>query len=138
MPFVPFRFESRHIFNTTLPNGLLSIWYRSASAASSRAKVWATIGLIAMIPASYRSLSRLSSTSRAAAQKARTSRVSSTPLVDKGFASVHRIGNGLYATISDPSKGLTTGVVEEGGGTDFPAGSRVMFFGAYGAFEDGT
>jgi NADPH2:quinone reductase len=30
------------------------------------------------------------------------------------------------------------GVVEEGGGTDFPAGSRVMFFGAYGAFENGT
>src|SRR5437762_4004737 len=30
------------------------------------------------------------------------------------------------------------GLVEEGGGTDFPAGSRVMFFGAYGAFEDGT
>src|SRR5271168_1789219 len=30
------------------------------------------------------------------------------------------------------------GVVEDGGGTDFPAGSRVMFFGAYGAFEDGT
>src|SRR5580658_8734752 len=30
------------------------------------------------------------------------------------------------------------GVVEEGGGTDFPAGSSVMFFGAYGAFEDGT
>ena len=30
------------------------------------------------------------------------------------------------------------GVVEEGGGTDFPTGSRVMFFGAYGAFEDGT
>src|SRR5712672_2284556 len=30
------------------------------------------------------------------------------------------------------------GVVEEGGGTDFPAGSRVMFFGPYGAFEDGT
>src|SRR5712672_920252 len=30
------------------------------------------------------------------------------------------------------------GVVEEGGGTDFPAGSRVMFFGTYGAFEDGT
>src|SRR5580765_7666451 len=27
------------------------------------------------------------------------------------------------------------GVVEEGGGTEFPAGSRVMFFGAYGAFE---
>src|SRR6202040_2757272 len=30
------------------------------------------------------------------------------------------------------------GVVEEGGGMDFPIGSRVMFFGAYGAFEDGT
>src|SRR6195256_5887841 len=30
------------------------------------------------------------------------------------------------------------GVVEEGGGADFPAGSRVMFFGAYGAFEDGA
>src|SRR6202795_3909863 len=30
------------------------------------------------------------------------------------------------------------GVVEEGGGTDFPVGSRVMFFGAYGAFENGT
>src|SRR6266852_7926743 len=30
------------------------------------------------------------------------------------------------------------GVVEEGGGTDFPVGSRVMFFGAYGAFEDGS
>jgi NADPH2:quinone reductase len=30
------------------------------------------------------------------------------------------------------------GVVEEGGGTDFPAGSRVMFWGTYGSFEDGT
>ena len=30
------------------------------------------------------------------------------------------------------------GVVEEGGGTDFPAGSRVMFFGAYGLLEDGA
>src|SRR5271169_6171468 len=30
------------------------------------------------------------------------------------------------------------GVVEHGGGTDYPAGSRVMFFGNYGAFEDGT
>jgi NADPH:quinone reductase len=30
------------------------------------------------------------------------------------------------------------GVVEEGGGTDFAVGSRVMFFGNYGAFEDGT
>ena len=30
------------------------------------------------------------------------------------------------------------GVVEEGGGAEFPAGSRVMFWGTYGAFEDGT
>jgi NADPH2:quinone reductase len=30
------------------------------------------------------------------------------------------------------------GMVEQGGGTNFPAGSRVMFFGAYGVFEDGT
>src|SRR5271154_3210123 len=30
------------------------------------------------------------------------------------------------------------GVVEVGGGTDFPIGSRVMFWGTYGAFEDGT
>src|SRR6202035_1557036 len=30
------------------------------------------------------------------------------------------------------------GVVEEGGGTDFPTGSRVTFWGTYGAFEDGT
>jgi glyoxylase-like metal-dependent hydrolase (beta-lactamase superfamily II) len=36
------------------------------------------------------------------------SRVSQTPIVDKGFASVRKIGNGLYATISDPSKGFTT------------------------------
>ncbi len=43
-----------------------------------------------------------------AAETASDSRVSQTPLVDKGFASVRKIGNGLYATISDPSKGLTT------------------------------
>ncbi len=30
------------------------------------------------------------------------------------------------------------GVVEEGGGTDFPAGSRVMFTGPYCVFEDGA
>src|ERR1700732_3442422 len=29
-------------------------------------------------------------------------------------------------------------VVEVGGGTDFPVGSRVMFWGTYGAFQDGT
>ena len=36
------------------------------------------------------------------------SRLSPTLLVDKGFASVRKVGNGLYATISDPSKGTTT------------------------------
>jgi NADPH2:quinone reductase len=30
------------------------------------------------------------------------------------------------------------GVVEEGGGTDFPVGSRVMFTGPFGVFEDGA
>src|SRR5713101_1883984 len=43
-----------------------------------------------------------------AAELAGDSRVSQTPIVDKGFASVRKIGEGLYATISDPSKGLTT------------------------------
>lgn len=36
------------------------------------------------------------------------SRVAQTPLVDKGFASVRKVGDGLYATISDVSKGFTT------------------------------
>jgi len=43
-----------------------------------------------------------------AAELATDSRVSQAPIVDKGFASVRKIGNGLYATISDPSKGNTT------------------------------
>ena len=30
------------------------------------------------------------------------------------------------------------GVVQKGGGTDFPVGSRVMFTGPYGVFEDGA
>src|SRR5262245_11096009 len=36
------------------------------------------------------------------------SRVAQTPVVDKGFASVRKVGDGLYATISDTSKGLET------------------------------
>src|SRR5262245_19274668 len=36
------------------------------------------------------------------------SRIAATPLVDKGFASVRKVGDGLYATISDTSKGLQT------------------------------
>src|ERR1700730_9706031 len=43
-----------------------------------------------------------------AAELVGDTRVSQTPLVDKGFASVRKIGEGLYATISDPSKGPTT------------------------------
>ncbi len=43
-----------------------------------------------------------------AAELAGDSRVSQTPLVDKGFASIRKIGDGLYATISDPSKGFQT------------------------------
>ncbi len=43
-----------------------------------------------------------------AAELASDARVSATPIVDKGFASVRKIGTGLYATISDPSKGITT------------------------------
>jgi NADPH2:quinone reductase len=34
--------------------------------------------------------------------------------------------------------GEGAGVVEEGGGTEFPVGSRVMFTGVYGVSEDGT
>ncbi|MBI1750825.1 MAG: MBL fold metallo-hydrolase [Acidobacteria bacterium] len=33
-------------------------------------------------------------------------RVAATPLLDKGFASTRRIGDGVYATIADPTKGL--------------------------------
>ncbi|GAC1633448.1 MAG: hypothetical protein NVS9B14_08230 [Candidatus Acidiferrum sp.] len=36
------------------------------------------------------------------------SRVSAAPIVDKGYAAVRKVGNGLYATISDTSKGLQT------------------------------
>src|SRR5712692_10356068 len=43
-----------------------------------------------------------------AAELAGDSRVADAPIVDKGFASVRKIGNGLYATISDPPKGYTT------------------------------
>jgi hypothetical protein len=36
-----------------------------------------------------------------AADVADDARVSKTPLADKGFASVRKVGDGLYATISD-------------------------------------
>src|SRR6266568_7178530 len=52
----------------------------------------------------------------------------------------HTILSGQYPRAKAPLVlgGEGAGVVEEGGGSDFPVGSRVMFFGAYGAFEDGT
>jgi glyoxylase-like metal-dependent hydrolase (beta-lactamase superfamily II) len=43
-----------------------------------------------------------------AAGVAESGRVSPQPVADKGFASVRRIADGVYATISDPSKGLET------------------------------
>ncbi len=51
---------------------------------------------------------------------ARDSRVAETPLVDKGFASVRKIGQGVYGTISDFSKGAET--LSNGG---FVIGSEV-------------
>ncbi len=76
-----------------------------------------------------------------AADLAGDSRVSQTPIVDKGFASVRKIGEGLYATISDTSKGLTT--IWNGGflvGKDTalllegfaPSGDRRLLVEAYG------
>lgn len=35
-------------------------------------------------------------------------RISPTPVIDKGFAAVRQIGKGLYATISDTTKGMQT------------------------------
>jgi glyoxylase-like metal-dependent hydrolase (beta-lactamase superfamily II) len=35
-------------------------------------------------------------------------RISQTPIVDAGFAAVRKIADGVYATISDPSKGFST------------------------------
>ena len=35
-------------------------------------------------------------------------RIAQQPVVDKGFALVRKIGNGVYATISDRTKGLQT------------------------------
>jgi NADPH:quinone reductase len=52
----------------------------------------------------------------------------------------HTILSGQYPKAKAPlilgNEGA--GVVEDGGGTEFPAGSRVMFTGSYGVSEDGT
>src|SRR6202795_771265 len=36
------------------------------------------------------------------------SRIAAQPIADKGFASIRKVGNGLYALISDRSKGMQT------------------------------
>jgi glyoxylase-like metal-dependent hydrolase (beta-lactamase superfamily II) len=43
-----------------------------------------------------------------AAELSGDSRIADSPIVDKGFAAVRKVGDGLYATISDTSKGLQT------------------------------
>src|SRR6202163_4469570 len=52
----------------------------------------------------------------------------------------HTILSGGYSRAKAPLVlgGEGAGVVEEGGGTAFPAGSRVMFTGPYGVSENGT
>jgi len=35
-------------------------------------------------------------------------RIAQQPIADRGYASIRKIGDGLYATISDRSKGLQT------------------------------
>ena len=52
----------------------------------------------------------------------------------------HTILSGQFPLAKAPLVlgGEGAGVVEEGGGTDFPVGSRVMFTGPYGVFEDGA
>jgi len=67
-------------------------------------------------------------------------RVSQTPVADAGYASVRKIGDGLYATVSDTSKGFTTicnggflvgndgGLLIEGFGTPRGAGFQMDSF----------
>src|ERR1700680_4960320 len=52
----------------------------------------------------------------------------------------HTILSGGYPRAKAPLVlgGEGSGVVEEGGGKDFPVGSRVMFAGPYGVSENGT
>jgi len=52
----------------------------------------------------------------------------------------HTILSGQYPRAKAPLVlgGEGTAVVEEGGGLDFPVGSRVMFAGPYGVSEDGS
>src|SRR5947209_14188302 len=66
-----------------------------------------TNGDIRLIPMLQRRKA-MTESAQSFADVADDARVSETPLVDKGFASVRKIGNGLYATISDLSKGNAT------------------------------
>src|SRR6267378_7912236 len=52
----------------------------------------------------------------------------------------HTILSGQYLRAKAPLVlgGEGAAVVEEGGGSEFPVGSRVMFTGLYGVAEDGT
>ena len=51
----------------------------------------------------------------------------------------HTILSGQYPKAKAPLVlGEGAGVVGEGGGTEFPVGSRAMFTGLYGVSEDGT
>jgi glyoxylase-like metal-dependent hydrolase (beta-lactamase superfamily II) len=56
----------------------------------------------------YYALAKLIPLPAMAAKIAGDSRISQTPVADKGFASVRKVGDGLYATISDVSKGIQT------------------------------
>ena len=53
-------------------------------------------------------LSRIAPLAALAQSLPNNPRISQTLLVDKGFASVRKIGNGVYATISDRTKGMQT------------------------------
>lgn len=45
----------------------------------------------------------------AMARPAQDPRIAATPVLDRGFAAARKIGEGVYATISDTSKGVQTG-----------------------------
>jgi glyoxylase-like metal-dependent hydrolase (beta-lactamase superfamily II) len=58
--------------------------------------------------AAFHTMGRILPLPALAAELQGDSRLSQTVVADKGFASVRKIGNGLYATISDTSKGIQT------------------------------
>jgi glyoxylase-like metal-dependent hydrolase (beta-lactamase superfamily II) len=82
------------------PSGLFSRRRFLAHASRLSASYAAYCAATRMMP--------LAPTSALAAPLAGDPRVADTPLVDKGFAAVRQIGKGLYATISDRTKGMQT------------------------------